>query len=223
MKQYWQKAVVRIDGLTLRERLIIFLMAALALVTAMNMLVLDPHDAEQKRIAKRIQDEQVRIARIRAEIQQTISARATDPDAVNRTRLRALQQQRAELQQNVAGIQRGLISPDKMAALLENILKSNTRLRLAHLKKLPVTNLAEMPEGGSAPTRAAETAGLYRHGVELTVQGSYPDILGYLAALERLPSQLVWGEVVFAVDKHPASTMTLTVYTLSLDKQWLHI
>lgn len=224
MKRYWQKIVTRIDGLTLRERVIIFLMAALALIAMVNMLILAPQEAEQKRIAKRIQDEQNEITRIRAEIQRKVEERTADPNAQNNGRLRVLQAQADGLRETVAGMQRGLVSPDKMAALLEEMLRKNTRLRLAGLRKLPVVNLVDAPASPKTQDGADDTVtGLFRHGVELTVQGGYLDMVNYLGELERMPAQLFWGDLAFKVDEYPNATMTVTVYTLSLDKQWLHI
>ncbi|HVL76239.1 MAG TPA: MSHA biogenesis protein MshJ [Noviherbaspirillum sp.] len=222
MKRHWEKFSARVDALTLRERVIIFLMAALALVTAMNMLALDPKDAEQKRIARHMQDQQAQIAQLRADIARKVAESTADPDADARQRLQLLQQQKAGLQESLAGMQRGLVSPDRIAPLLENILSRNTRLRLVSLKKLPVVNLArthgeEMVDAGLRET------GLYRHGVELTVEGGYLDMLNYLTELESLSTQLFWGDLAFTVENHPNASMTVTVYTLSLDKRWLHI
>lgn len=222
MKEQWQRVVNRIDNLSLRERAIIFLMAALVVVTAANMLMLDPMSIEQKRIAKRMQDEQAQIASIRAEIQQTVNERTADPNASGRERLRVLQQQVGDLRQAVAGMQSGLISPDKMAPLLEDMLRRSTRLRLVSLKKLPVSSMVEAPVEDNDQA-GISIGGLYRHSVELTVKGSYFDMVSYLAELENLSSQLFWGDMAFAVGQYPEATMTLTVSTLSLDKQWLHI
>ena len=35
--------------------------------------------------------------------------------------------------------------------------------------------------------------------MEITVRGSYPDLLGYLAALEKLPSQMFWSKAALNV------------------------
>lgn len=224
MKQIWQKWAVRIDALTLRERLIIFAVAALALVTVMNTLLLDPLMRERDTVSKRIKDEQAQIARVRADIQRLLTESTLDPDASRRKRLEALQSQIAELRQAVAGMQRSLISPDKMPSLLEGMLRGSSGLQLTSLKKLSVTSLVE---NGGQPQQAAssgqEITGLYRHGVELTVQGGYLDMLSYLAELEQLSPQLFWDDAVFTVDQYPNATMTLRVYTLSLDRQWLHL
>ncbi|HEY4540904.1 MAG TPA: MSHA biogenesis protein MshJ [Noviherbaspirillum sp.] len=238
MKAYWTKLSTRIDALTLRERAVIFLMIALALVVGLNRLILEPQNEEQARINRRIQDERGQIARIRTEIQKKVAEQTVDPDVANRARLPALQQQRAQLQRDVAGIQQGLISPERMPVLLEEMLSKSAGLRLVSLKKLPAASLLEIPVGEAGGTQeratsqentsthgseAARTSGLYRHGVTLTVRGEYLDMMAYLSELEGLSSQLLWGDLTFSVEKYPTATMTLTVYTLSLDKQWLHI
>jgi MSHA biogenesis protein MshJ len=64
---------------------------------------------------------------------------------------------------------------------------------------------------------------IYKHGVRITVRGSYLDLLSYAAALEKLPEQMFWGEAKLSVEKYPDSLFTLTLYTLSLDKTWLKV
>jgi MSHA biogenesis protein MshJ len=64
---------------------------------------------------------------------------------------------------------------------------------------------------------------VYRHGVELTVRGSYLDMLSYLAALEAMPTQLFWGQVSMDATDHQDARMTLTVFTLSLDQKWMKL
>jgi MSHA biogenesis protein MshJ len=77
---------------------------------------------------------------------------------------------------------------------------------------------AEKP-AAAPPKPAAGT--IYRHGVEITLSGSYLDLLAYLRDLEKLPSQMYWGRLELAVAAHPTVTMKLSVYTMSLDLAWL--
>lgn len=219
MKQAWNKLAARIDARTLRERVFIFLSAALVLITLVNMLVLGPMNAEREYIARKVKEDEAQIARVRAQIQQKLNAAASDPNAQARARLQALKQQKEGLWRDLAEMQKGLVPPDRIPGLLESMLAEKRGLRLVSLRKLPVADLA----AADAPEKETAGAGLYRHGVELTVQGGYLQMLEYLAALERLPEQLLWGSVTFNVDEYPTATMRVTVYTLSLDKQWLHI
>lgn len=64
---------------------------------------------------------------------------------------------------------------------------------------------------------------LYRHGVQVTVRGSYLDMIDYMASLESLPTQLFWGQAQFEVEEYPRAHVTLTLYTLSLDSKWLKL
>ena len=62
---------------------------------------------------------------------------------------------------------------------------------------------------------------VFRHGVELTLAGSYLDLHAYLRALEGLSTQLYWGKAELSVTAYPVATLKLTVYTLSFDQAWL--
>jgi len=79
------------------------------------------------------------------------------------------------------------------------------------------------PASAKAEPRPAAKAPelLYRHGVELTLQGAYPDMLDYMAALEAMPSQLFWAKAKLDAEDYPRARLTLVLYTLSLDQKWI--
>jgi MSHA biogenesis protein MshJ len=238
MKQEVQKIVKKIDALTLRERVILFVTAVLGLVLLLNWLVLEPQFLKQRKLAEQIKQEQITIAALDATIQQRLKARNDDPDAADRARLADLKQQVKQAQSGLLDMQKGLVSPDRMASLLEDILKRNGGLHLVSLKTLPVAGLTDALAGSekdgkaSAGGRAAPNqpnnpsladGAIYKHGVEITMQGNYLDMLAYMRELESMPWQLFWGKAAFAVDEYPTATLKLTLYTLSLDKKWLNL
>ncbi|WP_296001058.1 type II secretion system protein GspM [Rugamonas sp.] len=83
------------------------------------------------------------------------------------------------------------------------------------------------PVAGTPPASTAAAPKprelLYRHGVEIALQGSYPDMINYMTALEALPSQLFWGKAKLDAGQYPAVTLTLTLYTMSLDEKWMKL
>lgn len=97
MKQYWQRISLRIDALSLRERAMVFLMAALVVITLINTVLLDPLFSRQKLLSQQMAQEQTQIASIQAEIQQKVRLHTMDPDAANRARLQQLKQQAGQL------------------------------------------------------------------------------------------------------------------------------
>ncbi len=239
MKHYWQTIETRIDGLTLRERGIMFVVVALALVMGFTSLLLDTQYETQKRLSQQIEQEQAQVLTMQAQIQQKVLEGSVDPDAANRQHLQQLQQQIKQMRTSLLDTQKALVSPDKMPTLLENILKQNRGLRLTSLRTLPVLSLSEMThaqkEGISAahlPVASSPAAvsgvlhaadAVYSHSVEITVQGNYLDLMHYLADLEAMPWQIYWSNAKLQVDEYPSSTLTLTLFTMSLDKRWLNI
>lgn len=240
MKQYWQKFAAKIDAFTLRERVIIFAMLAVAVIALINNALLDAQFARQKQLSEQIKGQQLQVGQIQADIKQAIQAQA-DPDAANRLRLGALQQQSQRMQTALIDMQKGLVAPDKMPVLLEDILKHNARLKVISLKTMPVAGLQEKegdgpkdtkkpeekPTAASASKSPADTGPVantvYKHGVEITLQGEYLDMLKYMSELESMPWRLFWGKAKLEVDEYPKATLTLTLYTLSLDKKWLNL
>ena len=82
---------------------------------------------------------------------------------------------------------------------------------------------ATLAVGQAAASPAVSTPTLYRHGVELELEGGFNELLAYLQAMEALPQRVLWGSVSLKVQQHPRSLLTLRVYTLSRDKHWLEI
>jgi MSHA biogenesis protein MshJ len=97
MKPSWQKFSARIDAMSLRERVLIFIMAAVALVVLVNMLLLDRQFVRQQQLSQRITAEQAQIAAIQTDIQQKVRQHTTDPDAAVRQQLAHAKQQSAQV------------------------------------------------------------------------------------------------------------------------------
>jgi MSHA biogenesis protein MshJ len=240
MNQKLKQIAERIDALSLRERAFIFLTAAMLVIVFLNMVVLDPQFAKQRQLAETMKLQQSKLVEIQALIQQKVASGMVDPDAVDRARLNSLKQQYLAAQNGLLDMQKGLISPEKMAGVLEDMLRRHGRLNLMSLKTLPVTSLNDVAvdDEKSSVEKIAAAAGaaikdkkipttddgaIYKHGVEITVQGGYLDMLNYMAELEAMPWQVFWGKAKLNVDEHPQTTLVLTLYTLSLDKKWLKL
>jgi MSHA biogenesis protein MshJ len=237
MKQFWIRFVTRIDALSLRERFIVFVMAVLVVLMSVNAIVLDPLYAKHKLLSEQLKQDRAKTADIQQQLQQKLRVNAIDPDEANRAQLMQLKKQIEQMQNALIDMQKGLVPPDKMAALLEDILKRNGQLRLLSLKTLPVTVLNESESAvaqtavtnkGAAASTPTNSGGekmgtVYKHGVEITMQGGYLDMMNYMVQLESMPWQVFWGKAKLSVDEYPKATLTLTLYTLSLDKKWLKL
>jgi MSHA biogenesis protein MshJ len=215
MKALLRRYAERVDNATLRERALIFLGCALVLVFTVNAALIDPLRARQKVLAAENGKLQQELATLQGGLQRLVQGGSQDIDSANRGRLAAAREELSRLNARVVEEQRRFTPPDRMRTVLAEIFEGNKRLTLVDLKTLPVVPLA------NAPTGAGGEPGMFRHGIELTVTGSYLDLYEYLRTLERLPTQLYWGRADLASGEYPASTLKLTLYTVSFDRAWL--
>lgn len=245
MKQRLLEFTARIDALTLRERALAFAAAAVAVAFAGYHLVLAPIYREQEALLEQILQQRNNMMGVDAEIAAKLTAYQVDPDEPARARLEMVKQESSRIGDALLAMQNGLVPPERMASLVDAILRANGRLQLVSLRTLPVETIS-----GRAATSGAATAApgeqardvtaalaasmvpagpakpsdmLYRHGVEVTVRGNYLDMVDYMSALEAMPARLFWGKAQLEVEEYPASRLTLTLYTLSLDRNWMKL
>jgi MSHA biogenesis protein MshJ len=209
MKARLQRLALRFDSLALRERIFVFAGVAAVMVFIANFLIIERQSANQRQLKQAIESQNSALANTETQIKLLQQALSVDIDAVNREHLQAAQSQLSQLESELNAAQKSLVSAELMPALLQDVLHQHQGLKLIRLRTLPVTAVFESPAGkdDKAAKTGAETAApaaidtvsaghehnLYKHGFELTVQGSYPDFVQYLAQLERLPKRMYWG------------------------------
>jgi MSHA biogenesis protein MshJ len=231
VKRLWQKYVEKMDAASLRERVMIFAAAAVVLIALLNTLLIEPQLATQRRLSREVAQRQGEMRIMQEQLQALALARQADPDRDIRRQLDALKQKASELDARLLEEQRKFAPPEQVGVLLGEMLSRNRKLQLVDMRTLPVASFAgnaaeadkaplQKPAAGK-PAAPAGSGQIYRHGVEITVSGSYLDLLGYLKALEKLPSQLYWGRLDLSVSAYPQVTLKLSVYTLSLNLAWL--
>jgi len=211
VKEQLKHYVERVDNATLRERVLLFGAAALVLLYVVNLLLIQPLRDTQRRLGLEVGKSAQELRTVQTELQRLARERQADPEAQHRQRAVDMRSEIAALDARIQQEQRRFTTPQRMREVLREMFERDKRLRLVDLKTLPVTDLA----AGQSGRR------VFRHGIELTVAGSYLDLYAYLAALEQIPTQLYWGRVEMSVASYPIATLKMTVYTLSFDQAWM--
>jgi len=233
IKQRVLDVAARMDALSLRERGMVFGATIAVLAFAGHTFVLTPQDAKQAALRTQIEQQQAASAAIDAEITARVEGSRIDPDAQSRTRLSTMQQEMGQLGSELLALEHGLVPPERMGPLVEGILRANGRLKLVSMRTLPAEPLAApgataATAAPAAPATPAPVAGgdvplLYRHGVEVTVRGNYLDMVDYMSTLDAMPTRMFWGRAQLDVETYPTARLTLTLHTLSLDRQWMKL
>lgn len=223
MQMQIDKIVAKIDSFSLRERALIFFAVAALVVSLVDSLVLEPQLDKQKKLSVQVVQQQEKMKEVQAQIANLLQAQQADAKSPQRERIRVLRQQIDDGDVYLKNRRDKLVPPEKMAQLLEQVLNKNGHLQLVALDTLPVSLLVEPSIDTVAAQMVSSEKQIYKHGVKITVRGSYADLLQYLTALEKLPTQMFWGVAKMDVVKHPTVELTLTLYTLSLDRTWLQV
>lgn len=226
MRQRWLHLNDRYMALSRRERIMVAAAVVFGPFMLVKALLLDP---AWTRIHNLKQGEAAQVA-MQAELQRQFDMLqqqvGSDPDAAKKAELAALTAESKELDQELKSSTSALVHPEEMNGLLEHLLARQRGLRLLSMKTLAPVSMqkTEAKEGVGEPAGEKAKApefGLYRHGVEIRLEGSYADLQAYLEQLEKMPERLLWDRLSYRVIDYPRAEMKLTVYTLSADRTWL--
>lgn len=236
LKAKWVEWSGKFAALARRERI----MVAAATVFGGGLLIfnfwVDPFLQKARSAAKIEQDVRTELVQQNA-IAEMLKAQKIDPDAANRQRLAQARLELKKVSDRLAQFEAGMVPPARMQAFLEGLLGKHRAIELVGLKTLPVTQVgasmaaeklvaaagsAVAKDPASAGTENAVGDGIYQHGIEIRLAGTYNELLNYLTELERMPQRVMWYRIEVKVEpKYPRNVMVLQVFTLSLDRNWL--
>lgn len=230
MKAFWLRAAARYDALQRRERWLVALAVLVAIALVGFTAFIEPALKRGQLAERNMAGLRGQLANIQAQMV-ILRAPERNPDVAARAELDGLRKQLEDLTGRLQALESALVPPEKMAGLLEDMIGKRSGLRLLSLKTLPVAPLVEKAKtdaSGSAadPSKSGgqggdKPGGLYKHGVEIRLEGSYQELTAYLERLEKSHLKLLWSSVALSAEKHPRLVLTLTVYSLSLDRAWL--
>lgn len=236
MKRRLQARLRAFDALSLRERVMVAFAVLAALYFLFQVLLIGPAEQRAKALAQRIEGERANVAREAGQIA-TLENQLRDREGAFKGRVDGLKERLARQNEQFKAVEARLVPPRDMPLLLQGLLGKRPGLQLISLRSLPpqpvatAGKTAEPVQKPAAPGPATTTEilrpeageGLYRHGVEVSVQGRYGDLLAYVEELEKLPQKMLWQELRFKVEEYPRTTLNFTVHTLSLEATWLQM
>jgi MSHA biogenesis protein MshJ len=239
-----EKIAARFDTLSIRERVLTASAALAALLMIWTIAVLDPIAGKHSALLA----EQTGLEAQIAAVQSGIQPGAADPLTLALAEEKTLQASIDEINAELASKSAGLIAPERMVQVIQDVLNRQRGVRLVSLHNKPVTSLAatvrpaaevpmttgvasEADEEGAVPveqtdeTTATEPAitGPFVHPVEIVVEGTYLDVLAYLQALESLEWRFYWKVLELETKQYPTNRVRIELSTLSLDKEWIGV
>lgn len=207
-----QSAMARFDSMSLRERGLIAIAALATLIMIWTVALFDPITARRVSLSAELDSLQQSIV---VSAQTLDATTVTDPLSVALSKEAQLRKELADINTRLASKSAGLIPPERMVQVIQDVLARQHGVTLISLHNKPVTTLM--------PGEANVTNGPYVHPVELVIEGRYLDILAYLHALEALPWRFYWKLLDLQTTRHPTNRVRIELNTLSMDKDWIGV
>jgi len=123
MLAYFEKLSVKVDALSLRERVLILIAVLAVVYFIVHITLLSAVFDKQQSIKKQIRADERQSVSMRQQIQAILSNPSLDPDADNRNKLAELKEKQKLASDSLAAMHKQLVSPDRMAGLLKDVLK----------------------------------------------------------------------------------------------------
>ncbi len=229
----WHKLKKWIESREPRERIVLLAASAAILVAVWLNLVYDPQQLEMQTLLAQEVSLSSQIAQDRARFAELESRIGQDPNAFARERVRELQQLTREVDEELNRLYGRLILPREMSLLLTRILQQETQLRLLSLENLqpevmltaevdavPLVGVTNPAVVGS---RAQGQVQVFKHGLRMRFEGSFLETIKYLQSLERNESSFFWDGLSFSLTEHPGGTITLEIFTLSTQREYIGV
>ena len=211
----------RFDSLNQRERLSVAGLALVSLAIFFYIVAIEPMVLNAGVINKQISDIEIKIKSSEMQISALQKVLTLDPDTANRKQLSRLQGQRKIIDKKLQEKMQGLIEPSQMAKVLEAVVTKTSNLRIEKLNNLPTRPLIDAKDDDASETIA--DIGVYRHGLQIELSGSYMNMLSYLQNLNSLPWDFYWDSLDLHVKKYPKSRIVIVVHTLSFKEGWIGV
>lgn len=203
----------RFGSLAKREKLMVFLTLVTVSWAILTKLFLEPVLEQKKQLNQQLVSLQSQASSSELAALQLEAVRKKDPNLENRQQLKAIKNQLSALKGQINQGEKKFVSPQAMTMVLRDMLNKHQRLKLVSLESLPAKPLTDEEQKHS----------VFRHGLAITFSGQYFDIYHYLEALESLSWRFYWDTIDYQVKEYPVAEVTLHVYTLSFQEDWLGI
>jgi MSHA biogenesis protein MshJ len=225
-----EQLLVKYQALNTRERWVVFFAGIVVIYGIFNVLLLAPALEKQQRLQAEVVQSQSEITEIQQQVSMLAQTPIEDVDTQNKSKIVKLSAKVDAQKAQLSMLNQTLVSPERMLDLLKSLIRNDEEILLVSMKTLPAENFlnqskqeSEQVANASKQDADMQLPVIYRHGLELTLSGKYMALMRYTEALEKLSQQVLWDKAVLKTKEYPVNELTITVYTLSLDKTWLSI
>lgn len=213
MKQWWEVQSARINALSLRERVFLFLSLIACGMALADVVWLSPAKVAHKQLMQRFDRQSADLRSLREALK--LLSTPVDTSKAVRDEIDTLKTRLETVNQSIKDTLPATTGSTPLAQVLVHLLRRHEGLTLLHTSVLAseMSNAKTPKAAGSGAT--ATSVGFTRQGVELKVAGPYPDLMRYVQTLETAMPEIRWGAMALKSDKG-VSELTLQLFLLEV-------
>lgn len=215
-----RQSVKQFDVLEERERLLIS-------VTVLGLLVISWFTFGVEPVLNKIEKTDKDIVSLHSEVNENlkrikiiVNELANHPDNKLENDVARLEKSLVGMDAEIRELSSNYVPASKMTVLLRKLFSDSEGLVLKSLKNLPSESVSQ---NANQETLGADSfiLGLYRHGMEMELEGDFYQIRTFLLKAKELQWNLHWQEIDYEVVEYPYANVKLRVFTFSTDKAWI--
>jgi len=210
----------RVDARTQRERLLLAAAIAVVVFIVWELAVRAPLSRTTAQMTEEARQVRADTEDLRSSLSELEDQVERARGGGNQGRLEQLRERVTELDGTLKQRTRRLIAPKQMVEVVRAMVDAEQALTLVSLENKSVEPVIKQADASSEDQAIPR---VYRHGVELVIEGEYFAVLGYLRRLESLDWAFDWRALEIERTDYPTARTTLSLATLSLEEDWIGV
>jgi MSHA biogenesis protein MshJ len=202
----------------LRERAIVLIAVLVALGYGWQFLVKDGLEQYVQTEIRNLAQLQSQNAALEAQRAALDAVAEADPNTLLQRTIARLNAQNTRLDLEIEAMSGKLVQPADMAIVLSRVMSQQGGVTLLAMQNRPPESLFFRTGNSDAGALV-----IYKHGLDLTLKGSYLDVLKYLVEIESLGVRFFWERVEYKAVTYPEGEIAIQVFTLSTQEQLLDV
>jgi MSHA biogenesis protein MshJ len=229
----WLVYSEKFSNSTSREQYLIVASGLVAIIFILYSLFLEMPIQRIEQLNKQVVQTQQSNKNTQNSIQVLEQALSEDPNIALRKQLLQYQAKLGGIDQRLLTLTSDLIDPIQMRYALMKLLKLQKGVKLLSFKVLPASAVTQSKVNNVANNKNTERNGsikaknqqlqLYRHGINIKLEGQYFQLKDYLTQLEGLSWTFFWQEFDYQLKAYPVSELEIKIYSLSTAQEFIGV
>lgn len=210
----FSKVEARFDALQAREQKLIFWGIPITVVVVMYLLLIEPQWIATQKLQNKVASLDKQLLMTQASVDELNKEASLDPNISVKKQIESLTNRLTTIEQSVKNELGQLVTPQAMTVLLQQLFEQADEIRVLKFTSVP-PQLAFSTENSSTP--------IYRHGIDITIEGGFFATRDFLFATENLPFKVYWSDLSYEVSDYPSAISTLSLFTLSTSEAFISV